>query len=783
MDKNNNQINLLLSCYRVLDLTDEKGYLCGKILGDLGAEVTRIEKPGLVRDWWWWAYNANKTIVQLDIEQEQNLVLQLAKEADFVIESYAPGYLERLGLGYSTIKQINPQIIYTSITPYGQSGPYRDYQASDLEIMAMSGTLYGIGDTDRPPVRISFPQAYLITSAEAAVGTLMANYWRRVHEEGQQVDVSAQASVLGVLVGDINHWKYEKNMQKRIGGCHGPMEGIKLGGGVDNYHHPLHQIIWECKDGYVAFLMHGGPRGARNNSILTKYFEQDGDLPEVMKKITWEAYDLGQVSPEALSQVWDTFGRFFKRHTRKEIYQIAVKESLELFPTNTVKEVLDNEQLAARQFWQVREIEGLGKAVKYPGAFARVSIPEVRGEARANQPEEARLQTLPFAGVKVLDFSWVYIGPWLTQWLSVYGAEVVKVESKVHLDTTRRSKSGYSFAAWNSSKKDITINLKHPAGKELIRKLVEWADVVVENFSPGTMQRLGFGYEELRKINPRVVMLSASMFGANGPHAGPRGLGYHLTSLAGFNDLTGWPDRAPVLCGGAYTDIIACRIAGSTLFAALEYQRRTGQGSYIDLSQFEASLHFLTPLILEYQASGKLISRMGNRSLTDAPHGVFLCQGEDRWIALSVSSDKEWQALCKVMGKEEWGKDDRYTTLGKRKEHEEELEKQIGAWTAGLKAEEVMERLQKEGVKAGVVQDQEDLCQDPQLSYRRCFLPVKHSQLGEYVYSGAGFQLEKGELRPEAAPLFGEHTEYVCKQILGLTPEEYQAYLNSGALE
>jgi benzylsuccinate CoA-transferase BbsF subunit len=314
---------------------------------------------------------------------------------------------------------------------------------------------------------------------------------------------------------------------------------------------------------------------------------------------------------------------------------------------NTVKDLLTDEQLEAREFWQERHIPDLNKTLRFPGPFARIRFPSTAPEPEL-KPKPGQLR-LPFQGVKVLDFSWIVTGPWITQWLALYGAEVVKIESSKTGSSGRRSRGrDFGFVAWNSAKKSLTLNLKHPRSMELARRLVGWADVVVENFSPGTMQRMGLGYEELTRMNPHVILFSASMMGGSGPHTAQPGLGQILSTLSGFTELTGWPDRLPVTAHGPYTDVISCRMGAVALFAALEYQRRTGKGCQIDFSQFESSTHFLAPLILEYQANGNLLRRMGNRSLADAPHGVFPCRGEDRWCALSVS-DAEWQAFLKVM--------------------------------------------------------------------------------------------------------------------------------------
>ncbi len=774
------RMNRLLSPFRVLDLTDKKGYFCPKILGDLGAEVIRVERPGTKRDFWWWAYNRDKKLVQLDIEREPKKVLELAREVDFLIESFAPGYLDRLGLGYAALKEVNPRLIVTSITPFGQTGPYRGLQAGDLELMALSGVMYLLGDPDRPPVRLGFPQSYLIASAEAAVGTLIAHHWREITGEGQQVDVSAQESLFAVLMHAPFFWRWEGTIPKRTGRYRLGVTGAMF----------LHPLIWECKDGHIAYMLMGGKQGAYSNRTIARYIDQEGDLPDPVRQIDWDTLDLAKITPEELAKVWEPFARFFKRHTRQELFQLALKERVQLFPVNTVAEVLEDEQLEARGFWEKRKIPELGRTFRFPGSFARLTFsPPVR-------PEDGGLEggkDLPFEGLKVADFSWVATAPWITGWLASYGAEVIKVESTTRPDATRISgpykdnqpglNRSAQFLVWNGGKKSLTLNLNHPDGQKLARRLVAWADVIFESFAPGTMQQWGLSYDELQKVNPQIVMLSASMMGASGPHAAQPGLGLQLTSLAGFTYLTGWPDRDPPFIWGAYTDVLASRLGGAVFLAALDYCRRTGKGCHIDLSQYEASLQFLAPLILEYQATGNHRGRMGNRSPVASPHGVFPCRGEDRWCALSVFTDSEWERLCQAMERPELTQDPRFSTFPQRKENEDELEELISQWTAQLPSEEVMTRLQEVGVRSGVVQDCHDLYHDPQLNHREHFIPVVHPEVGEYDYFCPGFRLEKVPLRADRAPCIGEHNEYVCTQILGLSDEEFIDYLTSGAFE
>jgi len=772
-----------LSPFRALDLTDEQGYFCTKILCDLGADVIRVERPDVKRDFWWWAYNSEKKLIHLDVEKEREKVIELAREVDFLVESFPPGTLDRLGLGYSRLKSINPRLIVTSITPFGQTGPYGGYLASDLELMAMSGVMYVLGDPDRPPVRIGFPQAYLIASAEAAVGSLIAHAWREMTGEGQKVDVSAQESLITVIMHAPYFWKWEQNRQKRTGPYRFGVNGAMF----------LHPMIWKCRDGHISYMLQGGMQGAHSNRGLLKHMELEGDVPDFVREIKWETYELIKTAREELARVWEPFARFFNRHTTREIYQIALKERVQLFPANTARDILEDEQLHARGFWQEQKIPGLDKELKVPGPFARISFPPDGGKVWKGEEEKENQTGLPFEGVKVADFSWVAAAPWITQWLAQYGAEVIKVETNTRPDATRysgpfkESRRGIDrssqFLVFNGSKKSITLNLNHPEGRKVARRLVAWADVVVESFSPGKMKEWGLGYEELQEINPRMIMLSSSMMGATGPYAAQPGLGLQLTSLAGFTYVTGWPDRDPVYIWGAYTDVLASRLGGAVMFAALDHRRRTGQGCYIDVSQFEGSLHFISPLLLEYQATGDLGQRKGNRSPIASPHGVFPCQGEDRWVAISIWNDSEWQTFCETLGKPGWSQDPKFAVFEGRKKNEDELEKHIAAWTIQFTSEEVMNRLQKAGLRSGAVQDCSDLYRDPQIRHRKHFVPVVHPEVGEYDYFCSGFRLEKIPMVVKHAPCMGEHNEYVYKQVMGMGDEEFAAYLHSGVLK
>ena len=402
----------------------------------------------------------------------------------------------------------------------------------------------------------------------------------------------------------------------------------------------------------------------------------------------------------------------------------------------------------------------------------------------------------PLEGLKVLDFSWVAVGPMTTKYLAEHGATVVRVESAKRPETLRGAapfkdgipginRSGY-FANCNPNKYGITIDMRHPQAKELALRMATWADLVTENFTPGTMESWGLGYQELKSVNPSIIMFSTSMLGRGGPMERQPGFGPVLSSLVGLTHVTGWPDRDPTNPYGAYTDFVVPRFAIPCILAALDYRGRTGQGVHLDLSQLEASIHFSAPFLLDREVNGRQQNRVGNRDPAAAPHGVYPCKGDDRWIAIACLSDTEWQSLREVMVRtgNEMIEQERFSDFLGRKRCEDELDRIIGDWTKEWDARQLMDTLQMVGVPAGVVNDSRDLFEDPQLKHRGHFQYLDHPEIGPYATERSEFTLSRtpGSLdRP--APLLGQDTEYVLTELIGLSADEYQSLKGDGVLE
>ncbi len=399
-----------------------------------------------------------------------------------------------------------------------------------------------------------------------------------------------------------------------------------------------------------------------------------------------------------------------------------------------------------------------------------------------------------FEGVKIIDFGWAIAGPLTLKYLADYGATVICLESFQRPDLLRTStpyknenasvdRAGY-FAYFAGNKYSISLDLKKPGGREIARKLVAWADIVADSHRPGVMDRWNLGYDELKKIKHDIIMVCNSNQGITGPVATHAGLGNHINGLTGMVNTVGWPDQEPVCLMVAYSDYLVPHFAAAALIGALDYRRKTGKGQLIDISQFEVTLQLLSTSLVNYSANGIEEKSKGNSCDFAAPHGVFRCKGEDRWCAISVFNEEEWQSLCSVIGRPELACEPAYSCLTGRKQNENRLNDLISQWTVKHEAENVMQLLQNAGVAAGVVQNAEDLYGDIQLKERECFWVAGHKELGKFSFLGQPSRLSKTPARLyQPSPCLGEHTEYICRELLGMSEAEYDKYLVAGVFE
>jgi crotonobetainyl-CoA:carnitine CoA-transferase CaiB-like acyl-CoA transferase len=811
----------MLDHIRVLDLTDGGALLCGRILADLGADVIQVEPPGGAAarrlgpfakgvaspeaSLFWWAHARGKRGTVLDLEQAagREALLALARGADVLIESGAPGALAARGLGPADLEAANPALVVVSITPFGQDGPRAHDAATDLTVLAAAGPLALTGDDDRAPVRVAAPQAFLHAAAEAAVGTLVALRERSRSGRGQHVDVSAQQAatvasqvyLLAEAVGD--------SAGRRLGG------GLRAG--------PLRVLFnFPAKDGYVSITHLFGSTIGPATRRLMEWVHDCGFCDAATRDKDWIAYTELLMSGEEpiaeFERVKRAIAACTASKTKAELLQAALDRGLLMAPVSTLDDVARSEQLAARDY--LKTLPGPdGRNVRHPGPFARFSATPIRYERRAPRlgehaeelrrtPREAPRPLAapaatagrPLEGVKVLDLMWALAGPLATRTLADHGATVIRIESSKRIDVCRTlmpyldgeagAENAVVFHSTNVGKRMLTLDLATPEGRAVALDLVRWADVVCESFTPGGMKKLGLDYETLREIRPDLIMLSTCLMGQTGPLARFAGYGNLAAASTGFYEMAGWPDRAPAGPFGAYTDYIAPRFNAAAVLAALEHRRRTGEGQHIDLSQAEAALHFLGPELLEVTVNGVTPSRAGNRDRELAPHGVYPCAGDDCWVAIAARDDGDWHALATAMGRAELAADARFATAEARLANVEALDALLTAFTNALPMDAVEARLRAAGVPASGVYNSAEAVRDPQLAERGHFVPVEHPQKGRALVEAPRFRLARTPAALEGpAPTFGDSTQWVLETVLGYDDERIAELAIAGALE
>jgi crotonobetainyl-CoA:carnitine CoA-transferase CaiB-like acyl-CoA transferase len=809
----------MLAPYRVLDLTDGRAELAAFTLAGLGADVVKVEPPGgsasrsdppiatgepagraSLR---FHAFNRGKrsVVVDLDDPAGRQRFMALVASADFLFENAGPGVMAGRDLGFDALRAVRPDLAYVALSPFGQTGPYADHLATDLTLAAMGGAMALNGEPDRRPVRITVPQTWLHAAAESALGAMVAHERRLATGEAQFVDVSVQAAVFWTgLNAMISHAIDGRNIERN--------------GTILQLSTLVTPLVYPCADGDVVLI-------ATSALLigLVPWMVEDGAITvEWAAAEDWSTFEARMLTAGALAhsleEVREAITTFTRRHTKVELFEGGIARGVTLAPVNTVADVLTLEHLKVRDYWDQLTLPS-GRVLQTPGPFVKTSAtpigwtrptPDV-GEHTAevldaldvpDTPDPAAPavvgggRRLPLDGVKVADFSWIGVGPITAKALADHGATVVHVETDNPADRLRLvgpfkdDIPGINrcqfFGAFNTSKLSLQLHLKHPVGQAIARRLLAWCDVALDSFTAGTMDELGLGYEAARAVNPGIIMATTCLLGQNGPAAKLAGYGYHAAAVSGFYEITGWDDRPPAGPFNAYTDTIAPRFLTTTLLAALDHRRRTGEGQFIDQAQMESSLHFLAPELLDVQLSGRSARRNGNFDPTRAPHDAYPCVGVDQWCAIAVESDEQWRALRGVLGEPEWAQDPALDGVDGRLAHLAQIDAELSAFTAAYEPFALMELMQRSGVPAGVVQRSSDHLRDPQLAHRAFFRRLEHPEMGEVPYEGHQYWIrgyDNGPLRP--APCLGEHTFEVLSTVLGLDEDEVVDVLSSGA--
>ncbi len=783
-----------LSGIRVLDFTHYiAGPYCTKLFADMGADVIKIERPDgdgarrlrLFADDrvdpekspHFLYLNTGKRSVILDLKTAEGIgaVKELAREADIVVENFRPGVMARLGIDYGRLERLNPGLVMTSISNFGQDGPYRDWAATDLTLNALSGMMSVTGLRDREPVKLGLAQVQYTAGVAAAIATLAAYRQRQLSSYGQHVDIAVVEPMFNTMHQQYGRYNYQGALPLR----ESPTE---------------YPFYLETKDGWLhASRLQMG--------AIVEFL----DMPELEDpKFT----DPGnQAEFTRLVEPW------FRERSKLVTFEAAQLQGLMWAPAHTEADLLDCPQLKARDAFVEIDHPVAGPA-QYPARYFvsdqiicspptpsptlgqhtgevleqawRERFEEsgpASGSEETSQAGSLEPRSMPLAGVRILSTEHWAALPHCTKYLASLGAEVIVVESPSRagpaVQVRGQAGSGGLYLEGGRNKLGISLDLSKPDGVSLFKRLVEISDVVVDNFTPRVMKNFGLDYDGLREVKRDIIVMSISGFGHKGPWDLFRGYSITAESASGLANLTGYPGGPPVRPGGTPPgDIIPALHAAWSILVALEHRERAGEGVFLDISMIEPCIAQLGEAVVGYSLTGRAGERIGNGDPNAAPSGCYRCAGDDRWVTIAATTEEQWQALVAILGSPAWASEERFSSRESRQRHHVDLDRRIEEWTLTNDSMEVMRLCQGVGVPAGAVLTVGEVLTNEHYCQRGSFEVVRHAAPpegpGDRLHIGPPWQLSKtpaSTTRPARVGL-GEDNDYVYRQLLGLSEEE-----------
>ncbi len=789
------------------------GPYCSKLMADMGAEVIKVEppgrgditrhmppfkgdRPGEDNSGLIFFLNTNKQSVTMDPADPAGKrdFLDLIKRADILVEDKSPEWMEAAGLDYKSLSRHNPQLVVTSITPFGQTGPYRNYRAYPLNTFHSGGEGYltpgGTPYPHRPPLKWAKYGGDYFCGVSAAGAAMLALFHQRATGQGQHVDVSKQEALLDLNTIDVLRWPNRGLLANRA------TRGYRFAG------------VMPCKDGYIDFSFNQWPKEWL--ALLDVFGLRDwlGEDERLLDRVYCEEH--GNELKERLADS-------FKSRAKEELYWEAIASRASLAPCFGIDEVANSAQMEARDFFIRVDHPSWGefrlptapyRFSETPWALQRLAPSlgehneEVRRRGRGSSQASIPVSKKPgavkktniLAGIRVADFSWGMAGPMTASLLAAAGAEVIKIEGPNRPDMTRANIDPVTSELWGLNRSPLfndlsrgkigaCFNLKDPRGLQLVKELIKTCDVIVENFSAGMMDKMGLGYEVVKELNPAIVMASSSTMGSTGPEVEAIGYAPLFAASSGLSDMTGYPDGPPTEIRYSM-DILSGYTSFMAIMMALVCRQRTGRGQRIDHSSRESISILLADALMDYALNGRASTRCGNEGDVMAPHTCFRCRGEDNWVSIAIGTDEEWQSFTRTMGKPAWTQDAKFATAEGRKENELELDRLVEAWTVDFSHYQVMELLQAVGVAAVPSFTPQDLFTDPHLEERQAYMVMNHPEAGErFSMTSPPWRLSETPCRFERdAPCLGEHTDFVCRQYLGLSAAKIKKLKNDGVL-
>lgn len=790
---------------RVVELAGARTQYGAMLLAGLGAEVILVEAPGgsvlrrqkpflagrdgdLEASLSFHAHNFNKRGVMLDLLREDGAraFRTLIADADIVIEGQEPGALDRAGVGFAACAQVNPRLIWTSITPYGATGPHAHYAGSDLSAQAMGGAMATTGEAGGRVFRAGGDVGDKMASYTAAAATLVALVERDRTGRGRFVDVSAQEAVAAQMETGTLFYTFTGQQPQRGGRLY-PTAAFPCG-------------LFPASDGWISLV-------ALQPQHWQALVEWIGDA-----RLATERFKNGAERALARDEIDAVISAWSKQHSKQELSREGQRRRIAVAAINTPREVAADPHLNEANYFRTVTRDDVG-SLTLPGPPFGASVTPYRvssaapklGEhttqvltarplSRKVEAASAPSRKLPLAGLRVIDLSWVIAGPVCTRFLADHGAEVIKVEALGGGDPVRHfgpwlegqnsaPEGGAAFVLLNRNKRSVTIDLKRPEGVQLLRDLAKSSDVFVDNFAAGTMERLGLGYAALQSANSKIIMAQLSGFGQSGPYANRVAYGQTLLALTGHYDQIGESNSAPLLPGYTYTDQAAGVIGAFAILAALHYRNRTGVGQHLDLSLFQIGSSLMAEFFAEALANGTETTRNGNGNDDALLHGVYRCKGDDRWCVIAAWTVRQWRTLLDEIARDQPSLSsqlEQVFTSGNRAARDATVE----AWTSALAPEDVMKRLQARGIEAAMVQGPRELLADRHLAARGYFQSFPHVPSGKTLPSdGIPFHFD-GAARAirQGPPVLGEANDYVFRDLLGIGREEIERLQKLGVI-
>ena len=790
MTDNPDHLSGVLQGVRVLEVTEPLGALVGRFLADLGADVIKIEPPEgdggrhaspfvgagderlslpFVRA------NVNKRSVILDLTQhrDQERFRSLAERADVVVSTDGIAAWAARGVDLNALATVYPRLVWLSISTFGLSGPHSGYAGNNIIAEAMGGLTYIQGDDAKPPCVSPCEQGVYLASLHAAFGALMALWECRASGRGQLVETSVQ-EVLASLYFLIVNYGLQSDIPYRIG--------------ARNFMPP--NGYYRCRDGHVfiATLMSG---------LWEKLAGAVGD-PRLADDALRNA-DYRNEHPELVDPILEEFASGFDRWAFTSLLQ---SHGVPAAPWSSVADVADNEHLRAREFFidfqqpPVGRLRSAGPMFLAPAAPLRIRRPAPRAGEHQDEvlaeietppqrlpvPAGSIGRRLPLEGIRILDLSRAWAGPYGTRYLADFGADVIKVETGKYPDGRQPDNPGYGEV--NRNKRSVTLNFQTPEGQDLLRRLVAVSDVVVENFSPRVMVKYDLGYAHLKEVRSDLIMVSLPGFGRQGPHGGFVSFGGPLMAYTGMSYLWGHPDSPPnARVKVAQPDYIAAATQTLAVMAALHHRAATGEGQHIEIAQVETTIAAMELVYLDYFANGTVAGPMGNRDPNAVPQGCYPCLGHEAWCVISCTTDAQWRTLATVIGGEALADDASLATAEQRWQRHDELDELIGNWTRDRTPYQVMRDLQAAGVPAGAMQTSEDLWRDVHLRARDYPVMMAHHDLGTLEHAGMSVRLHAtpGQIQRPVGPM-GEANAEVFHGLLGLSESELGRLMAAGVI-